>query len=235
MDIKKYSKKLISLSKKIVYKILNKKSNNLNKKQIKKMLGTEKPIIFEIGSANGKDSQEFLDIFIDEKMRLYGFEPEPKNIKIIKEKIKDLRFRLFEGVISDKNEKVLFNRSRTKNPNDLSLSGSIMNPKNHLKTWDWIHFDEKIEVNSKTLDSFCEENNINLIDFVWCDVQGAEEKVILGGRNTFKNKVKYLYTEYSNDEYYEGQPNLKRILELLPNFEIIKNFGTDILLKNKNL
>jgi hypothetical protein len=62
------------------------------------------------------------------------------------------------------------------------------------------------------------KNNIQVIDFVWCDVQGAEEKVIRGGQETFKNKVKYFYTEYSNDEQYEGQPKLKQILKLLARF-----------------
>jgi len=59
--------------------------------------------------------------------------------------------------------------------------------------------------------------------------------VIQGGTQTFKDKVRYLFTEYSNDEQYEGQPRLERILELLPSFEVIRNDGSDVLLKNKNL
>lgn len=235
MNLKKYPQKLMSLFKKIIRKILNIKDNSLTKKQIKKMLGKENAIVFEIGSANGEDSFEILKTFKDGNFRLYGFEPEPKNIKIIKEKIQDIRFKLFEGVISDTDGEIIFNRSATKNPEDLSLSGSIMPPKNHLKVWDWIHFSERIKVSSTTLDSFCKNNNIRIIDFVWCDVQGAEEKVIIGGKEAFKNKVKYFYTEYSNNEYYEGQPNLEQILKLLPSFEIVKDFGTDILLRNKNL
>ena len=190
-------------------------------------------MIFEIGAANGDDSVEFLKTFGD-NLALYAFEPEPKNIQILKERIPatEKRFRLFEGVISDTDGEIVFNRSRTDNPNDLSFSGSIMKPKNHLKKWDWIHFDESLSVPSLTLDSFCRENKIGVIDFIWCDVQGAEEKVLLGGREAFKNKVRYLYTEYSNDEEYENQPRLEKILELLPTFAVVKNYGTDVLLEN---
>lgn len=222
--------------KKIVRKIFFRKKNEIiDKKYIKQIIAKHNPILFEIGSANGDDTLEFISLFQDTNFKLYGFEPEPKNIKIIKEKIHSQNFELFEGVVSDIDGKIVFNRSRTDNPEDLSLSGSIMKPKNHLKLWNWIHFDEQIEVSSVRLDTFVQQKKLDIIDFIWCDVQGAEEKVLLGGQETFKNKVRYFFTEYSNDEQYEGQPNLKTILSLLPTFEIVKNVGTDILLKNKNL
>jgi hypothetical protein len=66
-------------------------------------------------------------------------------------------------------------------------------------------------------------------------VQGAEERVIRGGLETLSGKVRYLFTEYADDEQYEGQPSLRTILSLLPCFDIIRNDGRDVLLKNKNL
>jgi FkbM family methyltransferase len=210
-------------------------NNSLSKDYIKSLIKSDKPIILEIGCANGDDTLDFIKVFSDTDFRLYGFEPEPKNIKIIEEKVHSNRFELFKGVMSDTDGELTFNRSRTDNPDDLSFSGSIMKPKNHLKMWDWIYFDQSIVVPSITLDTFCKSKNINIIDFIWCDVQGAEEKLILGGIETFEKKVRYLFTEYSNDEQYEGQPTLEKILKILPSFEIIKNDGADVLLKNKNL
>jgi len=209
--------------------------DSLSKEYIKTLISKENPIVLEIGSANGDDTVDFIKTFADTKFKLYGFEPEPKNIKIIEKKIHSSNFELFKGVVSDTDGEITFNRSRTNNPEDLSFSGSIMKPKNHLKLWDWIYFDEVVTVPSITLDTFVKTKNIPLIDFIWCDVQGAEEKVIQGGTQTFKDKVRYLFTEYSNDEQYEGQPRLERILELLPSFEVIRNDGSDVLLKNKNL
>ena len=227
--------KIITKIKKILKKIFPflKKEYGLNKYYLKKLLNTENPTILEIGSADGSDTLEFLKIFKGKNTTVYGFEPEPKNIEILKNKIKDPRFKLFEAALSDVNGELSFNRSSSENPNDLSLSGSIMKPKNHLKIWNDIHFNETIRVKSITLDSFYKKNNLSIIDFIWCDVQGAEKKVILGGLNTFKHKVRFFYTEYSDNEIYEDQPTLKEIMELLPSFEIIKDFGTDVLLKNK--
>jgi hypothetical protein len=58
----------------------------------------------------------------------------------------------------------------------------------------------------------------------------------LGGLNTLNKKVRYFYTEYSNKEYYEGQLKLDSLLNLLgDNWELIRDFGSDVLLKNKSL
>lgn len=208
---------------------------SLDKEYIRKLITKDNPVILEIGCANGDDTLDFIKTFSDTDFKLYGFEPEPKNIKIIEEKVHSERFELFKGVISDTDGEITFNRSRTDNPDDLSLSGSIMKPKNHLKIWDWIHFDQSITVPSITLDTFVKNKNIDTIDFIWCDVQGAEEKVIQGGKNTLTNKVRYLFTEYSNDEQYENQPGLQKILSLIPSFEIVRDDGKDVLLRNKNL
>lgn len=206
----------------------------MKKLEIKNLINKENPIIFEIGCADGGDTLEFINTFSD--LEIYCFEPEPKNIKLVKEKINYPKHHLFEGAISDVNGKLIFNRSRTDNPNDLSYSGSIAKPKEHLNEWPFIKFDEEIVVESITLDTFCIKNNINLIDFIWADVQGAEELMIIGGLESFKNKVRFLYTEYSNKEYYEGQANLNKIISLLGNnWEVLNDYGSDVLLKNNNI
>jgi FkbM family methyltransferase len=206
----------------------------MNKLEIKRLINKENPTIFEIGCADGGDTLDFINTF--ENLKIYCFEPEPKNIKLVKEKINYPNHFLFEGVISDVNSEIIFNRSRTDNPSDLSYSGSIKKPKEHLNEWSFIKFDEQITVKSITLDKFSDDNNIDIIDFIWADVQGAEENLILGGLNTLNNKVRYFYTEYSNKEYYDGQLNLSNLLTLMGDkWELIMDFGSDVLLKNKNL
>ena len=39
-----------------------------------------------------------------------------------------------------------------------------------------------------TLDHYCDINNINSIDFIKIDVEGAEKMIIEGGNNMFKEK-----------------------------------------------
>lgn len=206
----------------------------VDKKELRALVKSPNPVLFEIGAANGDDTEELLNLFSDSKAKIHVFEPEPRNIEILKRRFGN-KVSLFEGAVSDTDGTLTFNRSRTDDKEALRLSGSIMKPKNHTKIWKWIYFDETAKVKSITLDSYCKKYNIKTIDFVWCDVQGAEGKVIAGGKEAFASKIKYFFTEYSNEEHYEGQPTLKKIKKLLPNFEVVKDYGTDVLLRNKNL
>jgi FkbM family methyltransferase len=45
-----------------------------------------------------------------------------------------------------------------------------------------------IEVKTKRFDTYCNENKINKIEFVWMDVQGSELDII-DGMGDFKNKI----------------------------------------------
>ena len=88
---------------------------------------------------------------------------------------------------------------------------------------------------STTLDFFCEMNNIEKIDFIWMDVQGAEDNVFLGAKNMLKQNIKYIYTEYSNREYYVNQKNLSQVMEFVgENWKIVTDYGTDVLIVNTN-
>ena len=113
-------------------------------------------------------------------------------------------------------------------------SSSIRKPKLVKESFPAMTFEET-KVYVKSLDSHIRQQKLEgfPIDFIWCDIQGAEGDLIRGGFNTFKN-VRYFYTEYDNAESYEGQSNLQQIMELLETFEVVEDYGGDILLKNKS-
>jgi FkbM family methyltransferase len=196
----------------------------INKRDIKNLVG-KMDVILEIGCADGSDTDELMNFG-----KVYGFEPEPRNIATLKNRLPELQ--LFEGAVSDVDGVATFNRSRTNDPEALRLSGSILPPKNHTKNWNWIYFDETVTVPTVKLDTFCKD--MPVIDFIWCDAQGAEGKIIDGAKETLK-KTRYLFTEYCNDEHYEGQPTLHELKKMLPDFEVVMDYGTDVLFKNKNL
>lgn len=230
------------VKKTLVYKIYSKirkrLSNNPNeeisKKEIKFLLKKENPLILEIGSHNGSDSKEFLEEF--SKIKLFCFEPDPRTIKEFKEKIKDKRCKLQKLALSNKKGEIEFYLSENIDDSKKgSDSSSLKKPKEHLEKFPWIKFDKKIKVKTNTLDNWTRKNKIKKIDFIWADVQGAEKELILGGKETLNKKTKYFYTEFYNKELYEGQIGLKEILKMLPNFKVIKIYGNNVLLKNKNL
>ena len=69
-------------------------------------------------------------------------------------------------------------------------------------------------------------------DFIWADVQGAERDLVEGAAR-FLRSTRYFYTEYSNEEWYEGQITLAGLLEKLPDFDLVKRYPMDALLQNK--
>lgn len=224
------------------------KGADLNKQYFKDLINKkENVVLVEIGSANGIDTLEFVETFSDTQFELYAFEPDKRNIKEFKKRLPFYNVHLFEGAVGNVDGEVdWYTSTKSKTTQEeLIYSSSLRAPSGDLYDI-WPQFKDafvKGKMNSIRLDTFVENNNIGSIDFVWLDCQGAEDIVIEGGRNTFENKVKFLYTEYSNREIYQGEKGLEQILALLPSYEIVNIFpnsggdmsGGDIMLRNKNV
>jgi FkbM family methyltransferase len=193
----------------------------------------------EIGSHFGTDTQDFRKFHPN--ARIVCFEPDIRNLRILKERGIDKICELYPIALSNRNGKSTFYLSsgdsvgrvseQILQENDWSCSSSLKKPTGHLYTHPWISFDNQIEVETKRLDDI-ESLKGHTIDFMWVDVQGAEDLVFSGALETLK-RTKYLYTEYSNDELYEKQLNKQSILKLLGNDWVeMYDYGGDILLHN---
>lgn len=202
------------------------------------------PIVFEFGMCDGYHSNILLSILNDNnKPYIYnGCEP-----------VKDI----FDGIVlrtnhlgkatkhnlavNDKDEVVDFYISGgVKIENGVVVdsyygSSSIRKPKLVTEAWQSMTF-AKSSVNTIKFDTLvkkCELEN-QIIDFIWSDIQGAEIDLINGGTEAF-SKTRYFFTEYNNSELYEGAIPLTKICEMLPDWEVVYDFGGDALLKNKKL
>jgi FkbM family methyltransferase len=210
----------------------------MNKREIKHMLGKDNPIILEIGTNDGEDSEDFVNTFKD--IQLYCFEPDPRAIQRFKNRMsKYSNYKLYEMAISNNNGEIDFHLSGGNNPGmpwygDWDKSSSIKKPKLHLLQHRWCNFNNIIKVETKRLDDWFNEEKLESIDFIWVDVQGAEKELIEGAKETLK-KTRYLYTEFDDSELYEGQPNLEQILKMLPDFKFVKFVENNVLLKNAKI
>ena len=210
---------------------------------LRQLLGTDAPLILEIGANDGADTTRFLKELPN--ATIYAFEPDPRALMKFKARGFDPRVHLFEIAIGAKDGEAEFYESTglaAEMPQHMQRyysrgwdqSGSLRAPKNHITVWPWIKFKTKIKVAVKRLDTWASECGITAVDFIWADMQGAEGDLIAGGRETLA-KTRYLYTEYSNDELYEGQPTLAQLASMLPNFSIIRRYQNDVLLENMAL
>ena len=213
----------------------------MDKKYFRNLLGDNpSPTLVELGAADGIDTLEFVREFDDLDFRLFCVEPDPRNIEVFERTVKDPRVSLFRGVAGNVNSVVDFYQS-THNSitgQEFIYSSSMLKPAPKLfETWP-VFESEKNFVNigafSTTLENFFRLNRISFCDLIYMDVQGAECLVFEGAKKVL-NKIKYIFTECNNDEYYLGAPSLVKMMYSLPNFYIVERLGADVLLKNKDL
>lgn len=199
----------------------------------------QKLIIFEFGGNYGTDSYKIYEILKSKTsdFTFYIFEPVPRFATILRHMFDgDTRVKIIEAAIglTDSVVPLYVSGNKSGTPEILyDSSSSIRRPKLATEIWPNMNF---IESNTTciTLDSFAKSENIQTIDFIWSDIQGAELDMILGGKHSFSNIVKYLYTEAIDDELYEDQIGTN-IINHLPNWEIVEHYQYDMLLKNNNI
>jgi FkbM family methyltransferase len=186
---------------------------------------TDPKLFLELGANNGSDTSWMAGI---PNVTIHAFEPDAR-----------VSFPSLPNVTLHRKAVGNFNGTTFFFPSEINMatnkewhfSSSIKKPKDHL-----IHhpitFGTTIAVEETTLDTFCE--SLGPIDFIWADIQGAEKEMIQGGPKTLA-KTKFLYTEFSNEEMYEGQVGLQEILRMLGTYEIVELYPCDVLLKNQTI
>ncbi len=193
------------------------------------------PVVLEIGAANGMHTKAIFDLL--QPSEYFAFEPDPRNIRQFKslDISQALDIQLIQCAVGDRNSIMYFNTSTGWNPHfecEHTLSGSLKTPKNHIAKFPHCEFKEKIVVRVIRLDDFFDVFKIGKIGFIWCDVQGAEDLVIQGGSKAL-SRTKYFFTEYYEEEMYEGQIGAEEIHRRLPGtWEVVHKWEADILFRN---
>ncbi len=213
----------------------------INSDYIRHLIGDDARVILEIGAHHGWQTEQFLSVFLN--ATIYAFEPDPRAIAKFKSRITDPRVHLFEMAIGALDGTSNFHVSSglppgldpiqayVTYPQGWDQSGSLRPPKAVTKIYPWCKFNSTTAVAVLRLDSWARENGIDAVDFIWADMQGAESDLIGAGQTTL-TRTRYLYLEYSNDEIYEGEPTLPMLLDMLPEFSVVKRYPGDVLLKN---
>ena len=189
--------------------------------------------IFDIGAFNGLDG--LLLSILNNKTKVYAFEPNPflirkikKNKKILEKKLKFKinNYELIPKIVSDKNGKLNF--YITKN----FATSSILKPKKKLDEYwvknseksikdisDFLKIKKKILVQSLRLDNFCFSRGINQILYIHCDTQGNDLKV-LNGLGRYRKKVYKGVVEIASNKKLSLYKNSGNISELKKKFKV---------------
>ena len=185
---------------------------------IKKSISSALPIIFDVGAHHGETIDYLKSLFVHAK--IFSFEPDSESFDKLSQKTAN-DVKVFNLAISDKVGTVKFYRNRISHTNSLY--------KVNLKSKDSVCFakgresglsvNEKeynsdVDVKSVTLDRFVVDNAIEYIDLLKIDVQGAEKKVLSGGREILQ-KTRAVIVEVAFYDYYENSTSFMDIEKYL--------------------
>ncbi|AMR31836.1 hypothetical protein A0256_10585 [Mucilaginibacter sp. PAMC 26640] len=203
--------------------------------QLTALFSTDAAItIFDIGACEGEDSIKYSKLYPHSK--IYAFEPLPGNFEKVKsniEKYQAANVAPFCQALSDKIETTVFYISsgapagQENNPDwDFgNKSSSLLPPDKVSEEFEWLKFNQQVEIQTNTLFNFCKDKAINQIDFIHLDVQGAELLVLQGAGNFIKD-IKCIWLEVENVSLYKNQPLKKDVERFMKQNEFTKIIDT---------
>ena len=175
-------------------------------------------VIFDIGSRDCKQSLEFASYFPNSS--IYAFECNPTTLSICRSNIENTKqITLIDKAVNIYDGRCKFfpiNSEKTittwsdGNPGASSLFKA--NGQYDIETY----VQDEIEVDCTRIDTIMKKNNINHVDIIWMDLQGAE-LLALESFGELINNVKFIHTEVSFKPMYEGQVLFSEIHDFLLN------------------
>lgn len=190
---------------------------------------TQKYVIFDIGSRDCLQSIEFYNNFPN--ATIYAFECNPNTIDICRKNIENYKDRitLIEGAVCDYDGEITFYPINQKETITTWSDGnpgasSIFKSNGTYDAEKYIQYE--VVTNCHRLDSIIKNNNIQQVDIIWMDLQGAE-LLALKSLGHHLNNVRYIHTEISHKAIYNGQVMFNDLNEfiILNSFRIINRLS----------
>lgn len=174
-------------------------------------------IIFDIGSLHCLESVELSKRYTNAK--IYAFEANPKSYEICLENSKDYSsITVINKAVNDYDGICKFYPMDKEKTITVWEDGNQGASSLYLANGDYDHIEKyvqyEIEVPCTRIDTFCNENNINHIDVVWMDLQGAELKA-LESMGSLLDTVEVIHTELEVNPIYQGQCLFSNVNEFL--------------------
>ena len=160
------------------------------------LLAKNRPVtLFDVGANVGQTVAALLETFA--QPRIYAFEPSPATFKALAATHGDNDCICLENIALGEQDGVLpFHVTKACNLND-----SILEPR-------WQAHAQIVPVQVKSLDRYCQDREIEAIDYLKIDVQGYDLAVLRGARRLLRDhRVRAFSVEITFASMYKNQPS----------------------------
>ena len=163
--------------------------------------GIEVHTVFDVGAYHGDVSRSYLGLF--EHAQVWAFEPYPESFRTLANNFKN------EPRVSPVNAALdsapadrpfyVYSNARASSFSRLS-EYSLQSPLDPSKCI----LETITNIAANTVDAFCKDNDIETIDVLKIDVQGAELEVLKGANHMLqRGMIRLIYTELQYQKLYE--------------------------------
>jgi FkbM family methyltransferase len=189
--------------KKLIKEIIRFISNKKNQFDVLESYGIEPKVIFDVGANKGLTIDLYSKHFKNSK--IYAFEAIPElGFELKKRYLSNSRIVVIPNALDKEKGTRIFNQTVISgNSSFFDISDQQKESVNHN---DVTRLDKKIEIQCITLDDYTQEKNIEKIDFMKMDIQGAETLALEGASRLLKKGViSAIYVEVMFAKVYENQ------------------------------
>ncbi len=168
----------------------------------------QNPIIFDVGTNVGDWSRLALEANKDSKMFL--FDANPDICKLLDDQFGDSVAKITNSLLSNDHEEHNF---------FISSSNSLSGASSMYEHYYLEGKSRKVSVKSITIDTFCSENNIQKIDYLKADIEGAEVPMLQGATKMLeKQAINMIQLEY-NQTWIRAHCCLKDIFDICEKYK----------------
>ncbi len=182
----------------------------------KSLISRDNVVVFDVGAHVGRVTTVYRAMF--PSARIYAFEPFPESFALLTERTRadGARTSSYNLALADRKGRAVLNA------NVASLTNSLLASEVESHRY-WgkgkLETSARLEVDTSSIDCFCEENCIDRIDILKLDVQGAEYAVLNGAQRMLANhRIALIFMEVIVAPTYQGQHKLHEYLGKLDSF-----------------
>jgi len=163
--------------------------NSWNSDDEQRQLIPDAKTIFDVGANVGQTSKAYRRIF--PSAEIWAFEPFQGNFEVLRRALPDKHFHPALLALSDEVGSVALNIGAA------SITHSLLRRETDTG--------RAVQVQTDTVDHFCVEHGVSMIDILKVDVEGAESRVFRGAREMFRRRaVRSVFVEVYFEPVYGG-------------------------------